>query len=509
MKMYIHAIKELIFSLSIVVVLGLVGCSRPDSEQKSQTNTPPNIIWLMSEDISVDLECYGMPAVKTPYLNKMAAQGVKFQNCFVTNSICSPSRSAMLVGVHQNKINAQHHRSNRQVPLAEGYYPFTYHLRKAGYTTILGHHGVMGKGRKIDVNFKHEPLGDWDGQTKFGLFDKYDTFTVADQPFFAQIQLKVTHRGDWWDEIRNQSAHPVNPDSVELPPYMADHPVIRLDWAKYLDQLEYMDAEVGMIFKELEEKGLADNTIVIFVGDNGRCNIRGKGYLHDPGLRIPLLVYDPNGLSGQVRDDVISATDITATVLSYAGVDIPDYMTGRPIFDEKFERSTVYSARDLWDEVEEQSRSVTTQKWKYIRNDKPEVPFDAHQGYLEFYRPAVHVMRTLKTEGKLNASQSFFFQDEKPTEELYDLEKDPYEEHNLALNPEYTTIVANLRNELGAYEEAYAPISQVYEPITPNAVELLEWVKKEKPALYQQMQEGVEIGFQALSKAYKQAATKK
>lgn len=506
--MHFNSIQGLLFGLFLVAILGLSGCNRSTSDQQQVPATPPNIIWLMSEDISTDLECYGMPAVKTPHLNQMAAQGVKFENCFVTNSICSPSRSAMLVGVHQNKINAQHHRSNRKVPLAEGYYPFTYHLKKAGYTTILGHHGVMDKGRKIDVNFKHEPLGDWDGQSKFGLFDKYDTFTVADQPFFAQIQLKVTHRGDWWDEIREQSAHPVHPDSVVLPPYMADHPTIRLDWAKYLDQLEYMDAEVGMIFKELEEKGLADNTIVIFVGDNGRCNIRGKGYLHDPGLRIPLLIYDPNGLSGEVRDDVISATDITATVLSYAGVEIPDYITGRPIFDENFERSTVYSARDLWDEVEERSRAVTSHKWKYIRNDKPEVPFDAHQGYLEFYRPAVHVMRTLKTEGKLNDSQLFFFQDQKPTEELYDLEKDPFEQQNLALNPEYATIVANLRNELGAYEDQYAPLSDVYEPIIPNAVELLEWVEKEKPDLYQQMQEGVEIGFQALSKEYKQARSK-
>jgi len=221
----------------------------------------------MAEDISTDIACYGMAVVQTPFLDKMANEGVRFDNCFVTNSICSPSRSAMMVGTHQTKINAHQHRSNRDVPLHEDFQPFTYHLRKAGYTTILGHHGVMGKGRKTDVNFKSEKIGDWDGKTKFGLFDKYDSFEKEDQPFFAQIQLAATHRGAWWDEVRAKSKHPVDPNEVVLPPYMADHPIVRLDWAKYLDQMEFIDAEVGMIFKELEEKGMAENTVVIFIGD--------------------------------------------------------------------------------------------------------------------------------------------------------------------------------------------------------------------------------------------------
>lgn len=121
----------------------------------------PNIIWIMAEDMSLDLECYGMKAVKTPHLNQLASEGIRFDNCFVTNPICSPSRSAMMTGTNQVKINAHHHRSNRDVPLSEPYKPFTYWLRKAGYTCILGHHGVMKKGRKIDVNFQHTAIGSW------------------------------------------------------------------------------------------------------------------------------------------------------------------------------------------------------------------------------------------------------------------------------------------------------------------------------------------------------------
>lgn len=487
--------------LIIVMFVSFLGCSAQEK---------PNIIWLMAEDMSLDLECYGMAAVKTPNLNKMANQGVQFNNCFVTNPICSPSRSAMMVGTHQVKINAHNHRSNRDVPLNENFAPFTKLLRDAGYTCILGNHSVMKKGRKIDVNFKHDAIGEWDGESQFGLFDKYDNFEKEDQPFFAQIQLAASHRGDWWNEVREQSKHPVNPDSVVLPKYMADHPVIRLDWAKYLDQIEYLDNEVGQIFKELEDKGMADNTIVIFIGDNGRCNVRGKGYLQDPGLRIPLLMYYPKGLIGEkIRKDVVSSIDITATVLDFAGVEVPDYMSGQPIFDQKFEREYVYAARDLWDEIEEKIRAVTSDEWKYIRNDKPEVPFDAHQAYLEFYRPAVHIMRQLKSEGKLTPEQAFFFADSKPKEELYNLKNDPQELNNLAENPEYADILKKLRKKTKKFDQLNEPVSSVYHPTIAKSVEVLEWIKKEKPELYQKMLEGIEIGFHSAVNDYKKSQKKR
>ena len=283
----------------------------------------------------------------------------------------------------------------------------------------------MKKGRKIDLNFKHKAIGNWDGETEFGLFNKYENFEKKDKRFFAQIQLDVTHRGDWWNKVRSKSKHPVDPKKLTLPPYMADHPAIRLDWAKYLDQIEYMDTEVEMIFKKLKNKEMTNNTNVIFIGDNGRCNIRGKGYLQDPRLRIPCIIYYPKKLKrNQIRTDVISATDITATIVDFAGINVPKYMTGKPIFNKKFDRKFVYGARGLWDEIEEKSRSVTSEKWSYIRNDKPEVPYDAQQGYLEFYRPEIHVMRKMYKENKLNDNQKPFLEPTKPKEELYNLKED-------------------------------------------------------------------------------------
>lgn len=483
------------------MVLIVYGIGTPVSAQSPQ---PPNIIWLMAEDISTDLGCYDFPDVRTPNLDQLAAEGIRFENAFITNPICSPSRSAMMVGAHQVKTNTHHHRSNRDVPLSAPYLPFTQLLREAGYTTILGHHGVMGKGRKTDVNFKHEPLGTWDGKTNFGLFDKYDTFTVADEPFFAQIQLNVTHRGDWWEEISQQSPDRHDPAAVTLPPYLADHPVVRADWARYLDQLEYMDREVGMIRRELTDKGLADNTIIIFIGDNGRCNIRGKGYLHDPGLHIPLIIFDPRDTEAgpRVQSEVVSATDITATVLDYAGARLPDFLTGTPIFGEGFDREVVYAARDLWDEVEDRSRAITSDRWKYIRNDLPEVPFDAHQAYLEFYRPAVHIMRELNAGGKLLPLQALFFSATKPAEELYNLIEDPYELNNLAADPHYAEQLHEFRRMTAQFDEEMEPVDDTYRPVSAKAVEVLHYIREFHPELHRRMLNGEEIGYKMAAGLY-------
>lgn len=493
--------------IALLSVLLLASC---EAEEQESQDSPPNIIWLMAEDISTDLGCYGFPDVRTPNLDQLAKEGVRFENAFVTNPICSPSRSAMMIGAHQVKTNTHHHRSNREVPLSAPYLPFTQLLRDAGYTTILGHHSVRGRGRKTDVNFKHKKIGPWDGETNFGLFDSYDSLPAPGTPFFAQIQLNTTHRGDWWEEVSQQSADRHDPAKVTLPEYMADDPVVRTDWARYLDQLEYMDGEVGMIRQELAEKGLAENTIIIFIGDNGRCNIRGKGYLHDPGLHIPLIIFDPRDQEArpQVQSEVVSATDITATVLNYASARLPDYLTGQPLLNDEFDREYVYAARDLWDEIDEKSRTLISQEFKYIRNDRADVPFDAHQAYLEFYRPAVHAMRKLNTAGKLSPAQALFFQPNKPAEEFYDLKNDPLELNNLANNPDFAEELDRFRGLTKAYDKEMAPVSTTYEPVHPISVDIFAYIKAEQPELYEQMLAGEEIGFRKAAGLYKEHLSK-
>jgi len=498
--------------------------------------------------MSIDLECYGMPAVKTPVLNNLAATGIQYMNAYGNNSICSPSRSNMITGVHQNIINAQHHRSNRNIPLAAPYKPITSYLRDAGYTCIIGNNIAKGKGRKIDVNFKHKSIGAWDGEKEFGLFDKAGDFTAEDQPFFSQVTLTVTHRGDWWNDIREKSTHKVNPNDVVLPPHYADNPVIREDWAKYLDQVEYMDNEahkvnpndvvlpphyadnpviredwakyfdqveymdneVGLLLADLEKKGMRDNTIVIFIGDNGRCNVRGKGYMYEPGLHLPLIVNWPAGITGGKKDTrLVASVDVAATILEAAGVELPAYMTARSIIEEDPKpRTYIYSARDLWDEILEQSRAITTHKYRYIKNNITNQSHDAHQAYLEFHRPAVHVMRNLKENGALTEVQERFFADSKEPEELFDIVNDPFELNNLINNPDYQDVA----NEMKAHFDDWNAKNHDYgfDPINwkncppPKANAIIKWLEKEKPEIIEQMQQGIEPGFGKISKEFKE-----
>ena len=496
------------YAFQAVFFLFLLSSYNSNSQEKK---IKPNILFILAEDISTDIECYGMPAVKTPVLNKLSETGIQFMNAYGNNSICSPSRSNMMTGVHQNIINAQHHRSNRKIPLVKPYKPITSYLRDAGYTCILGNKLVMGKGRKIDVNFKHKAIGKWDGETEFGLFDKVDEITKEDQPFFSQVTLVVTHRGGHWNRIREKSEHKVDPKEVVLPPYYADTQEIRLDWAKYLDQMEYMDYEVGLIMEDLEKKGLKENTIVIFIGDNGRCNIRGKGYLYEPGLHLPLIVNWPAGITGGKKDKrMVASIDVAATILESAGVELPDYMTAQSMIKpSKNPREYVYSARDLWDEILEQSRAITTDKYRYIKNNITDQSYDAHQAYLEFYRPAVHIMRGLNEQGALNELQSKFFAPTKEREELYDREKDPFETKNLINNADYSNVATQLR---GYYKEwnsknhdyGFDPINWKNAP-PPNAPAVMKWLKEERPEVIEQMKKGIEPGFGKILRDYRQS----
>lgn len=470
-------------------------------------NTKPNILFVLSEDMSLDLECYGMAAVKTPVLNKLAATGIQYMNAYGNNSICSPSRSNMITGVHQNITNTHHHRSNRNVPLMAPYKPITSLLRDAGYTCIIGNKIARGSGGKIDVNFKHNAIGKWDGKNEFGLFDKRGDFTKEDQPFFSQVTLAVTHRGDWWNEIRKISTHKVNPDDVVLPPHYADTPGIREDWAKYLDQIEYMDNEVGLLLADLDKKGMRENTIIIFIGDNGRSNIRGKGYVYEPGLHLPLIVNWPAGITGGKKDKrLVASVDVAATILEAAGIELPSYMTARSLIEkDKKPRKYIYSARDYWDEVLEQSRAITTHKYRYIKNNITDKSHDAHQAYLEFHRPAVHIMRALKKENKLTPLQAKFFADKKEPEELFDLVKDPFETNNLINNPKYKRVAKKMRayyKDWNTKNHDFGLESKESNPPS-RAVDVLEWLKKDHPEVIEQMKQGIEPGYGKYSKKYR------
>lgn len=446
----------------ISTTLTLVGCG-----EECKIPQKPNILFIIAEDMSLDLECYGCKGVQTPNINRLAENGVMYTNARCCSSISSPTRSAMMTGLHQTVSGSHNHRSNRDVPLPAGILPVTSYLRDAGYTCVLGNkscyenkniaYNDVQSSRKIDCNFRWDMVGEYDGVENFGLFDKLHEVNPDDVPFFCQISLYITHRGDHWNRIRRASDDPVNPAEVEVPPYMPDHPTVRHDIATLLDQVEYMDGEVGMILDEFERKGLMENTIVFFVADNGRCDVRAKSYLYEPGTRVPLIV-SGKGIKPAVVEQLVSELDLPASFLHLAGVEQPDYYQGRvlnallPEGEQQKPYDYLYTAADNFDDIIECFRAVHDNRYTYIRNHLPQYPYDRAQMYMDLHRPSLHIMRQLKAKGELDENQPLFMAPTKPVEELYDYTTDPHCIHNLALDPNYAEDLERMRGYMADWQ---------------------------------------------------------
>jgi arylsulfatase A-like enzyme len=417
------------------------------------------------------LSCYGAPAVQTPNLDKLAAQGIRYTNAFTTGPVCSPSRSAMITGMFQTTIGAHNHRSHRDdgYTLPEPVRLITEYFRQAGYFTAnvkTAAPGVAGSG-KTDFNFQFKNAfdgSDWN-QRKAG------------QPFFAQLSISMTHRGGHWKTVREKLDDPVEPAEVKLPPCYPDHPVAREDWATYLNSIQVMDQYMGKILKRLDDERLADNTAVIFIGDNGQCHVRGKQWLYDGGIHIPLIVRWPGKLNaGQVCDHMISAIDISATVLKIAGVEPPEYMEGKVFLEPDAKgvwkpvarHEYIIAARDRCDETVDRIRCVRTKQYKYIHNFMPERPYTQPNAYKEQSYPMLNLMKELHAQGKLTPVQALFMAPRKPDEELYNLTGDLWEIDNLVASPQHQQTLKNMRAILDKWIKDTGDMGQF--PEKPSAV---------------------------------------
>jgi arylsulfatase A-like enzyme len=400
--------------------------------------TRPNILWIIADDLGAELGCYATPLMRTPNIDNLASQGARFTRCFTTAPVCSPSRSAIMTGMYQTTINAHDHRSMTALP--PDVKPITDYFRQAGYFTANLKKIAPGleSHAKTDFNFKVEKPFDGDD------FDELKSH----QPFFAETQFFEPHRGSW--APGKTLDYRVDPAKVELPPYYPDDPVVRKDWADYLDIIDYLDTKVATVLKRLEVEGLAGNTIIFFFGDNGRCHVRDKQWLYEGGLHIPLIIRWPGKLKpGSVRDDLVSAIDISATSLKIAGVALPTNMQGRAFLDPGVTpRKYIFGARDRCDETVDRIRSVRDDRYKYIRNFMPDRPYTQRNAYKERAYPALAVLKRLHAEGKLTPAQEIFMAPTRPLEELYDLKTDPHETHNLAASADHQKILSELRDVL-------------------------------------------------------------
>ncbi|MEL7267616.1 MAG: sulfatase [Planctomycetota bacterium] len=405
----------------------------------------PNILWITIEDWGPDLSCYGTPGIATPNVDKLAAQGIRYQWAFTTSPVCSTSRSAMMTGFHQNYIHAHQHREYNKKPLPNGIRPLPHLLKDAGYFTAL-------MSRKVDCNFLPDKRSE--------LFEGTDwKQRESGQPFFARITLQGTHRSWQRDPIR-----PIETGDVRLPPYYADTEFIRRDWANGLEQMQIVDRQVGALLTRLKEEGLANNTVVFFIGDHGRCHIRGKQFLYDGGIRIPMIVRWPNHLpAGHVNTDLVTSLDLCATVLQLAGAKSAVPLHGDSLFAADTlpttyectpairDREYIFAARDRMGDTHDSMRCIRSKSHKLILNLMPQRAYCQYSGYKEGSYPALAEMNVLHQSGKLTAAQSHFFAAEKPEIELYDLRQDPHELHNIADQKQHAAVRDQLLQRLNQW----------------------------------------------------------
>jgi arylsulfatase A-like enzyme len=437
------------FYLIAVALLTSLAAARVDAAE------PPNIVWIIVDDMSANFSSFGETLIETPNVDRLAARGVKFTNAFVTAPVCSTCRSAFITGMYQTSIGAHHHRSGRgteKIQLPAGVELVPQLFQQAGYyTTISGWPIKPGRLGKTDYNFEWDEsvydAADWSGRK-------------PGQPFFAQIQTAGGKlRGASREAAQKLAAkatatfgHSTKPADVVLPPYYPRSEVILEDWAAYLDSVRFTDQMVGEVIKRLRDDGDLENSVILFMTDHGISHARGKQFLYDEGIHVPLVIAGPR-VEPSVRDDLVEHIDVAALSLGLAGIPIPDNMQARDILADDYQpRDAVFSARDRCDETVDHIRSVRTNRFKYIRNFLPHRPHLQPCAYKDA-KAVVASLRSLHAEGQLDELQGRIFNETRPAEELYDVVADPYETINLAADPKFSAVLSGLRGRLDRWME--------------------------------------------------------
>lgn len=419
------------------LVVGLVcaGDWAPGEE-----NLRPNILWLTCEDMGPHLGCYGDTYATTPNLDQLAARGMIYTRVWSTAPVCAPARTAIITGMYPSTTGSEHMRS--LVPTAPGIKFYPQFLREAGY--------YCTNNNKEDYNLE-KPGKVWDDSSNKAHWKN----RRPGQPFFAIFNFTVTHES----QVRHRPHQWVHdPEKVRVPAYHPDTIEIRQDWAQYYDNITTMDRMAGEKLRELEEAGLAEDTIVFFYGDHGPGMPRCKRVPCNSGLQVGLIVYippkyrhlagpdyRPGGRSGRL----VSFIDLGPTLLSLVGIRPPEYMQGRPFLGKFIADAPRYmfGQRARMDERYDLVRSVTDGRFVYIRNFMPHLPWGQYVEYM-FETPTTRVWKELFDQGKLPSQQAYFWQAPKATEELYDLATDPDEVNNVAKDPAYQAKLTELRQVL-------------------------------------------------------------
>lgn len=411
----------------------------------------PNILWITIEDMSSSL-VFGDGVARTPAIDGLAREGVRYRNAFASAPVCSPARACLITGVHATSMGNAPLRC--QMPLPREFRGYAARLRDAGYFTT--------NNVKTDYNIA--------GEAAF-IKDCWDQCSAQahwrarkpGQPFMSVFNLMQTHQSrinvDSWDSFEQMARANLRPEErtdpakVLIPPYYPDTPMVRRTLARTSDCISAVDKHVARILRELEQDGLAEDTVVFFYGDNGTGLPRGKRTLYDSGLRVPLIIRFPKKYQhlapagpGGSADRLVSFVDFAPTVLSLAGLEIPTHMQGTAFLGKAAgaPREYVYGARDRVDEAYDLSRSVSDGRWLYIRNYFPHISHLQPEGYSD-QADIRRELRELASQGKLNEVQLTYAGARKPLEELFDCQADPHNVTNLADRPEQAQRVRGMR----------------------------------------------------------------
>jgi uncharacterized sulfatase len=415
-------------ALLVVGAPGLRGQEPPPSR--------PNVLWLTCEDMGPHLGAYGDRYATTPNLDRFATRSLRYLTAWSNAPVCAPARTALISGLYPTATGSEHMRSMTRLPAGMKMYP--QFLREAGY--------YCTNNSKEDYNLE-KPGIVWDESSAQAHWKN----RKPGQPFFAVFNATVTHES----QIRRRPHQLVHdPAKAPLPAYHPDTPEVRHDWAQYYDNITQMDAQVGARLKELEDAGLAEDTVVFFYSDHGSGMPRSKRWPYNSGLHVPLLVHFPKKFLHLAPKDyapggqtqcLVSFVDLAPTLLSLAGIKPPDYLQGQAFLGpfEAPARAYVHGFRGRMDERYDLVRSVRDQRYVYVRNYLPHKVYGQHVDYM-FQTPTTRVWKKLYDDGRLKPPQTFFWQT-KPAEELYDVQSDPHEVNNLAGSPAHQEVLKRMR----------------------------------------------------------------
>ncbi|MGC6443574.1 MAG: sulfatase-like hydrolase/transferase [Rubripirellula sp.] len=427
----------------------------------------PNMIWISCEDISPHLGCYGDPHAITPNLDLLAQQGVRYTHAYTTAGVCAPCRSGIITGMYQNSVGTHHMRCNAKLP--DWLDPFPILLKDAGY--------YCTNNSKTDYQFSQpNPKEIWNESGSKAHWKNRDN---PEQPFFAVFNFTGCHESGIaskakYEQVTRDLEISERQDAAKLttlPPYYPDTPTVREDWKRNYELITAMDHWAGQLIDELKDAGVYENTIVFFWSDHGIGLPRAKRWLYESGTHIPLIVRIPErhrtgnqGQPGSVETQLVSSIDFGPTVLNLAGLKLPSYLQGQPFLGHRLPvaRKYIYGARDRMDERYDIIRSVRGTKYRYIRNFEPLKPYYQYMNTPEKGATMLEIRKAENTE-KLTETGKIFSAERKPVEELYDVDSDPHEIHNLAADPKHQARLHEMRSALAQWQRDIGDIGLVPE----------------------------------------------